>query len=71
MERLTELLSDLNLCYHVKSTTVENFESLSNDQKSDHCKGVRNELIRYLQSDELNFPNIIKERIAYIESNNL
>ncbi len=69
MEKLNILLGELDLCYEYKSKTVENFKYLNNYQKSEHCKGIRNELTKYLQSDAMNFSNIIKERIAYIESN--
>ena len=68
MEKLFTLIGDLSFCYEYKSGTIEGFDKLSNFQKSEHCKGVRNELMRHLQSNDLDFPNLIKERIATIES---
>jgi hypothetical protein len=68
MEKLQTLTNDLALCYDYKIQTVEGFNSLSNNEKSDLCKGVRNEFTRHLQSKEMDFTNLIRERISIIES---
>lgn len=58
MSKIFSIIEDLNLCYSVKAPTVQDYEKLSYGEQSDLCKGVRQELIKYVNSSEYNFKDI-------------
>ncbi len=68
MEKFNTLINDLKLCYQTKIPYTEDYIRLNNNQRNDLCKGVRNELMKQLLSDELKFSNVVRERIAEIKS---
>ena len=68
MEKFNTLINDLKLCYQTKVPYTEEYISLNNNERNQLCKGVRNELMRHLLSEELKFSNVVRERIVLLKS---
>lgn len=68
MEKYHQLHKQLALCYNRKDYI--DYFNLSDEEKERVCKREREELSDYLQTDSVNFDNVLKERIQYWESKN-
>jgi hypothetical protein len=71
METFTLLYEDLHNCYSQKARYSEDYLKLSNFQRSALCQKERDNLIFHLNSDQMIFENILKERLRWMKSKSI
>jgi hypothetical protein len=67
MEKFTQLHDRLALCYN--RIPYNQYFTLSEDAKEETCLKERQAVVEGLNSDSMNFENILKDRINVIKGN--
>lgn len=68
MNKLKGLFSDLRLCYDDRMPYVEDYTKLSYEETQKLCLGVRKAIKEHINSNEMLFKNIIRQKVEEIES---
>jgi hypothetical protein len=68
METFALLYEDLHNCYSQKARYSEDYLKLSDVQRNNLCKKERDNLVFHLNSDQMLFENILKERLRWMKS---
>jgi len=61
MDKLGNLLLDLDTCYRLKTENVENYLKLGKEDKKNLCWNTRKQLIDHINSDALKLSSIMKD----------
>jgi len=69
MSKIFGLVSDLKLCYETKAPTAEQYIKLSSQERKALCNDVRTAVVNYMKSDEYCFYDILRNKLANMESN--
>jgi hypothetical protein len=70
MNRLSELIGELDICYRLKTENVEDYLRLSKADRKNLCMNSRQKLMDYVNSDKLLMSNMINERIQVVKGKN-
>jgi hypothetical protein len=62
MERFIQLHEKLYLCYN--KISYKDYLIWSDEQKDETCLKEREALVEYLNSDKMDFENVVKENLA-------
>jgi hypothetical protein len=68
MEKFNKLIDGLKSCYSQKAPFAEDYLLMNSKDQHNLCRGLRDELIKHLYSNEMLFQNIVLERYNDIRS---
>jgi hypothetical protein len=61
MSKTFQLIEDLHTCYRAKAPTVESYLKLSERERKNICGDIRQTLVKYVNSSEYTFNDILKD----------
>jgi len=71
MNKLGQLMSELNECYQLKTNYVEDYLSLGEEGRKNLCKVSRQNLLNHVNSENLLMGNLLKEQLLLQKGNEL
>ena len=69
MDKFNELNRKVGLCF--QKTNYANYFYSSQEDKDSTCRKERDEFIEYINSDSMDFKNILNEKLKKVKGNNL
>jgi hypothetical protein len=67
MNKLSELIGELDVCYKLKTEFVEDYLQLTKADRKNLCHNSRQKLMDYINSDNLLMSSMLKERIEFVK----
>jgi len=69
MNKLGQLMSELNECYKLKTNFVEDYLSLGEEGRKNLCIVSRQNLLNHVNSEDLLMGNLLKEQLQLQKGN--